>query len=104
MKWVISLIRGVSPIVILIFKTVTNLTKKKKKLFQMDLIKNKYHIFNSETVKKKGYYPRELLQMIEELPNFEKEFNIEVGEIYTVRAFFAISTGCYGTKFSKFIH
>jgi hypothetical protein len=26
--------------------------------------------------------------MIEELPNFEKEFNIEVGEIYTVRAFF----------------
>jgi hypothetical protein len=37
---------------------------------------------------KKRYYPRELLQMIEELPNFEKEFNIEVGEIYTVRAFF----------------
>ena len=57
----------------------------------MDLIKNKYHIFNPENAKKKGYYPKELLQMIEELPNFEKEFNIEVGEIYTVRAFFAIS-------------
>ena len=41
----------------------------------MDLIKNKYHIFNPENTKKKGYYPRELLQMIEELPNFEKEFN-----------------------------
>jgi len=54
-------------------------------------IKNKYHIFNPENAKRKGYYPRELLQMIEELPNFEKEFNIEVGEIYTVRAFFAIS-------------
>ena len=57
------------------------MTKKKKNLFQMDLIKNKYHIFNPENAKKKGYYPRELLQMIEELPNFEKEFNIEVGEI-----------------------
>jgi hypothetical protein len=30
----------------------------------MDLIKNKYHIFNPENAKKKGYYPRELLQMI----------------------------------------
>ena len=29
--------------------------------------------------------------MIEELPNFEKEFDIAVGEIYAVRAFFAIS-------------
>ena len=58
---------------------MTNLTKKKKNLFQVDLIKNKYHIFNPENAKKKGYYPRELLQMIEELPNFEKEFNIEVG-------------------------
>ena len=57
----------------------------------MDLKKNKYHIFNPENAKKKGYYPSELLQMIEELSNFEKEFNIEVGEIYTVRAFFAIS-------------
>ncbi len=70
---------------------MTNLTKKKKNLFQVDLIKNKYHIFNPENAKEKGYYPRELLQMIEELPNFEKEFNIELGEIYTVRAFFAIS-------------
>ena len=70
----------------------------------MDLIKNKYHIFNPKNAKKKGYYPRELLQMIEELPNFEKESNVEVGKIYTVRAFFAISTGCYRMKLSIKIH
>ncbi|MGM0653882.1 MAG: hypothetical protein ACQETR_00940 [Thermodesulfobacteriota bacterium] len=47
------------------------MTKKKKNLFQMDLIKNKYHIFNAENAKKKGYYLKKLLQMIEELTTFQ---------------------------------
>ena len=59
--------------------------------FQMDLIKQKYHIFNLDNVKIKGYYPRELLEIIDKFAHFEKKFIIEIGKIYSVRAFFAIS-------------
>jgi len=57
----------------------------------MDLIKQKYHIFNLDNVKIKGYYPRELLEIIDKFAHFEKKFIIEIGKIYSVRAFFAIS-------------
>ena len=59
--------------------------------FQMDLIKQKYHIFNLDNVKIKGYYPKKLLKIIGKLEHFEKRFKIEIGKIYSVRAFFAIS-------------
>jgi len=59
--------------------------------FQMDLIKQKYHILNLNKAKIEGYYPRELLEIIDKLAHFEKKFEIEIGKIYSVRAFFAIS-------------
>ena len=59
--------------------------------FQMDLIKQKYHIFNLENAKIEGYYPSELLEIMDELGHFEKKLEIELGKIYSVRAFFAIS-------------
>jgi len=67
------------------------LKNKNVNQFQMDLIKNKYHIFNSDNTKVKGYYPKELLDIIDKGPHFEKKFKIEIGKIYSVRAFFAIS-------------
>ena len=57
----------------------------------MDLIKQKYHIFNLENAKIEGYYPSELLEIMDELGHFEKKLEIELGKIYSVRAFFAIS-------------
>lgn len=59
--------------------------------FQMDLIKQKYHIFNLDNAKSEGYYPRELLEIIDKVAHFKKKFKIEIGKIYSVRAFFAIS-------------
>ncbi len=59
--------------------------------FQMDLIKQKYHIFNLNNAKIEGYYPRELLEIIDKGAHFKKKFKIEIGKIYSVRAFFAIS-------------
>ena len=59
--------------------------------FQMDLIKQKYHIFNLDNVKIKGYYPRQLLEIIDQVTHFEKKLKIEIGKNYSVRAFFAIS-------------
>ena len=59
--------------------------------FQMDLIKQKYHIFSLENAKIEGYYPRELLKIIDKGAHFKKKFKIEIGKIYSVRAFFAIS-------------
>jgi len=59
--------------------------------FQMDLIKQKYHIFNLDNTKIEGYYPGELLEIIDKVARFKKKFKIELGEIYSVRAFFAIS-------------
>jgi len=59
--------------------------------FQMDLIRQKYHIFNLDNTKIEGYYPRELLEIIDKAAHFEKNFKIEIGKIYSVRAFFAIS-------------
>jgi hypothetical protein len=60
-------------------------------LFQADLIRNRYHFFSPNKAKLKDYYPKELLKLIKKLPTFNKKFKIEVGEIYSVRAFFAIS-------------
>jgi hypothetical protein len=57
----------------------------------MDLIKQKYHILNLDNAKIEGYYPRELLEIIGKLAYFEKKVVIEIGKIYSVRAFFAIS-------------
>ena len=57
----------------------------------MDLIKQKYHIFNLDNIKIEGYYPRELLEIIDKVSHFEKTFKIEIGKKYCVRAFFAIS-------------
>jgi hypothetical protein len=59
--------------------------------FQMDLIKQKYHIFNLDNAKIEGYYPRELLEIIDKVAHFQKKVKIEIGKIYSVRAFFAIS-------------
>jgi hypothetical protein len=59
--------------------------------FQMDLIKQKYHILNLDNAKIEGYYPKELLEIIDKLAHFGKKLEIELGKIYSVRAFFAIS-------------
>jgi hypothetical protein len=58
---------------------------------QMDLMQNKYHFFNQEKAKSTGYYPEELVKLIRQTTNLNRKFKIEVGEIYSVRAFFAIS-------------
>jgi len=42
--------------------------------FQMDLIRQKYHIFNLDNTKIEGYYPRELLEIIDKIAHFEKNF------------------------------
>jgi hypothetical protein len=60
-------------------------------LFQMDLIQNGYHFFNSSKAKLKDYYPEELLKLIYKMTSSARKFKIELGEIYSVRAFFAIS-------------
>ena len=59
--------------------------------FQKDLIKHKYHILNVDYAKIEGYYPKELLEIIDKLKHSENKFNIEIGKTYSVRAFFAIS-------------
>ena len=59
--------------------------------FQRDLIEKKYHIFNLDNAKIEGYYPRELLEIIDKISHFKKTTKIEIGKQYTVRAFFAIS-------------
>ncbi len=59
--------------------------------FQRDLIEKKYHIFNLDNAKIEGYYPGELLEIIDKIPRFKKTVKIEIGKQYTVRAFFAIS-------------
>jgi len=57
--------------------------------FQADLIENRYHIFNLDYAKIDGYYPDELLAMINTSGIFEGK--IKIGEQYSVRAFFSIS-------------
>lgn len=69
----------------------TVLKNRNDNQFQMDLIKQKYHILNLDNAKTEGYYPRELLEIIDKLAYSEKKFEIEIGKIYSVRAFFAIS-------------
>ena len=69
----------------------TDLKNRNGNQFQMDLIKQKYHILNLANAKIEGYYPRELLEIIGKLAHFEKKFKIDIGKIYSVRAFFAIS-------------
>lgn len=59
--------------------------------FQMDLIKHKYHILNLDYAKTEGYYPKELLEIIDKFARSENKFIIEIGKTYSVRAFFAIS-------------
>ncbi len=59
--------------------------------FQEDLIRNKYHIFNQSSSKIKGYYPKELLGIIGVITKSKTNFEVEIGQIYSVRAFFAIS-------------
>ncbi len=59
--------------------------------FQLDLIQNRYHLFNLANAKTKNYYPRHLLELMPELASFNRNFEIVVGEIYSIRAFFAIS-------------
>ncbi|MFH2044332.1 MAG: hypothetical protein ABIK92_04210 [Pseudomonadota bacterium] len=60
-------------------------------LFQVDLIKNRYHIFDLSKAKAKNYYPKQLLKLIPKLSSFNRNFEIVVGNIYSTRAFFAIS-------------
>jgi len=63
----------------------------KSNLFQIDLIKNRYHIFDVNYAKVTGYYPEQLLEFVPKVESFNRDFKIEVGEMYSVRAFFALS-------------
>ena len=65
--------------------------KNKHNQFQLDLLKHKYHIFNLDSAKVEGFYPSELLKIINEIFHFKKKLKIKIGTIYTVRAFFAIA-------------
>ena len=58
--------------------------------FQLDLIQNRYHFFNL-TNAKANYYPKQLIELIPKLTSFNQKFEINVGETYSIRAFFAIS-------------
>lgn len=68
-----------------------NRKKSIPNLFQADLIKNRYHIFDLIKAKTKNYYPKQLLELIPKLSSFNRNFEVVVGNIYTTRAFFAIS-------------
>lgn len=59
--------------------------------FKADLIQNKYHLFDSGKAAQKNYYPKELLNIIQQIAGFDRTFTIEIGEVYTARAFFPIS-------------
>ena len=59
--------------------------------FQEDLIRTKYHIFSQSSLKIKGYYPKELLGLIGVITKLKTNFEVEIGQIYSVRAFFAVS-------------
>ncbi len=65
--------------------------KNKHNQLQLDLLKHKYHIFNLDSAKIEGYYPSELLKIINKIFHSEKKLKIKIGTIYTVRAFFAIA-------------
>ena len=57
--------------------------------FQKDLTLNKYHLFDLIKAKENGYYPKELLGIIEQIGSFKQKFPIKIGDVYGVRAFFA---------------
>ncbi|MBP7283108.1 MAG: hypothetical protein KBA66_16105 [Leptospiraceae bacterium] len=59
--------------------------------FQKDLTLNKYHLFDLIKAKENGYYPKELLGIIEQIGSFKQKFPIKIGDVYGVRAFFAFS-------------
>jgi hypothetical protein len=59
--------------------------------FQIDLMQNRFHIFDADYARTKGFYPNEVLEIISKLTGFNRDFKIEIGEIYAVRAFFVIS-------------
>ena len=59
--------------------------------FQSDLIENRYHIFNKLKAKSNDFYPKELIEIIDEKGNYKNVNRVEIGEIYSARAFFAIS-------------
>jgi hypothetical protein len=71
---------------------VSGAMKNKSESFMDTLIQNRYHLFDKEKASEKGYYPNQLLSIIQEIARFNSSFTIDIGEIYTVRAFFAIST------------
>ncbi len=59
--------------------------------FQIDLAENKYHIYNPSNSKIKGYYPNEFFGLISEISKLKTIFDIKIGNVYSVRGFFAIS-------------
>ena len=65
--------------------------KKSGQLFFEDLIKNKYHIYDSRNSETPEFYPEKLLEIIDDLSNYKTGFKIKLNDIYTVRAFFPIS-------------
>jgi len=66
--------------------------KSKPDSFMKNLIQNRYHLFDKEKASEKGYYPNQLLSIIQEIAGFNSSFTVDIGEVYSVRAFFAIST------------
>ncbi|MFH0920807.1 MAG: hypothetical protein V1913_10640 [Fibrobacterota bacterium] len=59
--------------------------------FQNDLINQGYHIFDKSKVSVQGYYPKELQRLMKELKQKDQNIDPKIGEIYSTRAFFAIS-------------
>ena len=45
--------------------------------FKADLIRNKYHLFDTAKAAQKGYYPKELLNIIQQIAGFNSMFTIE---------------------------
>ncbi len=66
------------------------------KTFQEDLIKQGYHIFDKTNVLLPGYYPDKLKEVIKELKQKSENIYPNVGEVYSVRAFFALSEAING--------
>ncbi|OGJ86553.1 MAG: hypothetical protein A2487_13440 [Candidatus Raymondbacteria bacterium RifOxyC12_full_50_8] len=59
--------------------------------FQEDLIKQGYHLFDKSKTSLIGFYPKELHLLITELKQKDQNIDPVLGEVYSARAFFAIS-------------
>jgi len=59
--------------------------------FQEDLIKQGYHFFDKSKVSLPGYYPNKLKEIITQVKQKTENIFPNVGEVYSVRAFFALS-------------